>query len=126
MSPLVVLLEASEGSNPSPRILARVGGWSYWFSGFCFTRVKWAIRESSGLTVQCLFFRLCIYGLNRRSFWFESDRGGAFSGLFSSDGLIFIYGLHDPPSPYLLRSRFPSPFLKRGQNSVNWAIFLIP
>ena len=93
---------------------SRVSGRSYWFSGFCFARVKYAGLGSSGLTDLYLFFRLRIYGLNKRPFWFESDREGAFSGLLSRDGLVFRFGLYDPPSPYLLRSRFPSPFLERG------------
>ena len=47
---------------PPPRILARVDGWSCWFSGFYFARVKEAGQRSSGFTVLCLFCKECVFG----------------------------------------------------------------
>jgi hypothetical protein len=92
----------------------RVGGRSYWFSGFCFARVKGVGRGSSAFTVPCMVCRGRVFGLNRRPFWYESDRGGAFSGFLSVDGLVFRFGLYDPPSPLSVEGLFFVSFSGEG------------
>jgi hypothetical protein len=89
---------------------SHVSGRSYWFSGFWFIRVKRVDLGSSGFIVQCMVCRGRVFGLNRRPFWFESDREGAFSGLLSMDDFVFRCGLYDPPSPLSVEGLFSVSF----------------
>jgi len=71
-------------------------------SGFSFIRAKRVGRGFSGFTVPRHVCVRRVYDLNRYPFWYESDRGGAFSELLSSGGFVFRCGPHDPPSPLSL------------------------
>jgi hypothetical protein len=107
-------------------LVSRVGGWSYWFSGFCFERVKLVGRGSWEFTVQCLVCRGRVFGLNRYPFWYESDHVGAFSGLLSADCLVFRCGPHDPPSPLSLEKPFSVSFSGGGSYFRLTGLFFVP
>jgi len=73
-----------------------------------------------------MFCKGRIFGLNRRPFWFESDRGGSFSGLLSVDGLVFRCGLYDPPSPLSFEGLFSVSFSGEGSYFRLTGSFFVP